>query len=474
MNIRSIRFRLTTLYGGLLVILGLAFGAYCYWRLDHFLSLYLEELFSHRAERIADTLLANLERNGEAYVGTEIETRYAPEANDRFIRVTNDNGAVVYISGEPNDQSFDPQAVARPAKAQYAASARLERAGSNELLIATVPFATGQQKYLIEVGGSALPIRDVLRRFLVSFLVGLSVVLVLAIWGGFWVIKWALAPVKNITLTAEEITSHHLDKRLPVVETGDEIASLSKTLNQMIGRLDESFQIVNRFTADASHELRTPLTIIRGELETSLLDESLSENVRETIYSLIEETENLSTIVQCLLALSRLDAGSAQMERVRLNFGDLVWTTTEQMVPMAEEKHIALTAQGQGKVEVEGDRVRLKQVVVNLLDNAIKYTPAGGSVTVGLIAAEGQAQLEILDTGPGIAESDLPHVFKRFFRAEKVRVGTFEGAGLGLSIVQSICTAHGGLVKAENHANGGCRFVVQLPLAPKLSHIAPV
>jgi heavy metal sensor kinase len=468
MNIRSIRFRLTALYGGLLVILGLAFGAYCYWRLDHFLSLYLENLLSHRAERIADTLLANLDVNGEAYVGREIETRYAPEANDRFIRVTNSDGAVVYISGEPNDQSFDPKAVAKPAKPQDFASVRIEGAGSNELLIATVPFASGQQKYLIEAGGSALPIRDVLRRFLISFLVGLSVVLALAIWGGFWVIKWALAPVKNITLTAEEITSHQLDKRLPTVDTGDEIARLSKTLNQMIGRLEESFQIVNRFTADASHELRTPLTIIRGELETSLLDESLSENVRETIYSLIEETENLSTIVQCLLSLSRLDSGSAQMEKVRLSFGDLVWSTMEQMVPLAEEKHVALTAQGEGKVEVEGDRVRLKQVVVNLLDNAIKYTPADGSVTVGLNVSGGQAQLEILDSGPGIAESDLPHVFKRFFRAEKVRLGTFEGAGLGLSIVQSICTAHGGLVKVENRANGGCRFVVQLPLAAKV------
>ena len=231
--------------------------------------------------------------------------------------------------------------------------------------------------------------------------VGLIVVLALAIWGGFLVIKWALAPVKKITATAEEITLHHLDKRLPIVETGDEIASLSKTLNQMICRLDESFQSVNRFTADASHELRTPLTIIRGELETSLLDKSLSENVRETIYSLIEETENLSKIVQCLLSLSRLDSGSAQMERVRLNLADLVSTITDQMVPLADEKHVTLTSQAQGLVEVEGDRVRLKQVVVNLLDNAIKYTPEGGRVTVGVNVSDRRAQLEISDTGPG-------------------------------------------------------------------------
>ena len=233
----------------------------------------------------------------------------------------------------------------------------------------------------------------------------------------------------------------------------------------MICRLDESFQSVTRFTADPSHELRTPLTIIRGELETSLLDESLSEKVRETIYSLIEETENLSKIVQCLLSLSRLDSGSAQMERVRLNLADLVSTITDQMIPLADEKRVVLTAKAQGRVEVEGDRVRLRQVVVNLLDNAIKYTPEGGRVTVGVNVSDRQAQLEISDTGPGIPASDLPHVFERFFRADPGRFGTIEGAGLGLSIVQSICAAHGGLVKAENDANGGCRFVVQLPLA---------
>jgi heavy metal sensor kinase len=465
MNTRSLRFRLTAWYSGILVVLGLAFGAYCYWRLDHFLAVYVTELFSHRAERIASTLLANVGWSGQAYLGREIETRYAPEANDRFIRITTSDGSVVYISGEPYDQSFAPEEVPSPAKSLSGVSSGIVHAGRHDLLIATVPLVTGDQKYWIEVGGSAKPIKSVLRRFLVSFLIGLFVVLALAIWGGFWVIKWALAPVKIITATAQEITSHHLDKRLPVVETGDEIASLSKTLNQMICRLDESFQSINRFTADASHELRTPLTIIRGELETLLLDKSLSHNVRETIYSLVEETEHLSRIVECLLSLSRLDAGSAQMERVRLNLADLVSSTTDQMAPLADEKHVTLTSRAHGLVEVEGDRVRLKQVVVNLLDNAIKYTPEGGRVTVGVNVSDRRAQLEISDTGPGISDRDLPHVFERFFRADRIRLGTIEGAGLGLSIVQSICTAHGGVVKAENHANGGCRFTVKLPLA---------
>ena len=153
------------------------------------------------------------------------------------------------------------------------------------------------------------------------------------------------------------------------------------------------------------------------------------------------------------------------MERIRLNLADLVSTTTDQMAPLADEKHVTLTAPAQARVEVVGDRVRLKQVVVNLLDNAIKYTPEGGTVTVGVNVSDRGAQLEVSDTGPGISDNELPHVFDRFFRADGIRLGTIEGAGLGLAIVRSICTAHGGSVKAENNAKGGCRFIVQLPLA---------
>jgi heavy metal sensor kinase len=472
MNIRSIRFRLAAWYGSLLVLLAVVFGAYCYWRLNDFLTFQLKEVFSHRAKSIANSVLAEIEQSGKDYVRSEIEARYSPAANDRFIRVTDGSGIALYTSGEPNDQSFDPKNVAWPSNALSALSTRIEHVGNHDLLIAAVPIVKGQHRYVIEVGGSTSLIEDVLRKFLVSMLIGLSVTIVAAIWGGVWLIKCALAPVKKITLTAEAITFHHphkslpIDKRLPIVKTGDEIESLSKALNQMISRLEESFRSVNRFTADASHELRTPLTIIRGELETSLLDKSLSMNVRETIYSLIEETENLSKIVQSLLSLSRLDAGSAQMEHIRLNFADLVSTTAEQMAPLAEDKHITLATEAEGRVEVEGDRVRLKQVVANLLDNAIKYTPEGGIVKVGVNVSDRRAQLQVSDTGPGISERDLPYVFDRFFRGDRTRLATkIEGAGLGLSIVQSICNAHGGSVEVKNYANGGCRFIVQLPLA---------
>jgi hypothetical protein len=158
MNTRSIHFRLTAWYCGLLVVLGLAFGAYCFFRLDYFLSLYLTEIFSSRAKRIADTLLRNVEQTGDAYVRSEIEARFAPESNNRFIRVTRGDGLVIYLSGQPNDQSFDPKDIAQPSKALSNVSARIEHVGSNDLLISAVPFVTDGQKYVIEVGESALPI----------------------------------------------------------------------------------------------------------------------------------------------------------------------------------------------------------------------------------------------------------------------------------------------------------------------------
>jgi signal transduction histidine kinase len=219
----------------------------------------------------------------------------------------------------------------------------------------------------------------------------------------------------------------------------------------------------SRFTADASHELRTPLTIMRGELETLLLDKSTPPEVAEALNSLFEETVRLSKIVEGLLSLSRLDTGEARMQRVKLNLSELAETTAEQMCLLAEEKKIKLAFETNGRVAVEGDPSKLKQVLVNLIDNAIKYTPAGGEIRLSVENSNGRAQLHVADTGPGIPEAALPHVFDRFYRADEVRSREVEGAGLGLSIVQSICIAHGGTITVKNLKGGGCCFTVELP-----------
>jgi heavy metal sensor kinase len=277
-------------------------------------------------------------------------------------------------------------------------------------------------------------------------------------------VRRALQPVEKITRTAERITQHNLSERLPVSQTGDELERLSLALNRMIGRLDEAFQNSRRFVADASHELRTPLTILRGELENLAEDPQLDAESRDRVASLLEEVERLSKIVEQLFTISRLDAGEAQTDWSRLDLSELARTTAEQMSLLAEDKDIAIACNANQPVLVEGDRSRLKQIVVNLLDNAIKYTPAKGAIQLRVASANGHAILEVADNGPGIPPDALPHVFERFYRVDQARSTNSESAGLGLSIVKSICLAHGAEVEAESTFGKGSRFRVKLPL----------
>jgi heavy metal sensor kinase len=464
MNTRSIGFRLTLLYAGLLFVVGLAFAAYSYFSLSDYLSWDLGQLMSHRATQIADRLVSKIEQNGDDFVRNEIEARYAPELNDRFVRITRDTGSVVYTSGLPNDHSFDPSKIRPPVKLSQDGTVVIESRDKNELLIAAVSVVSGQHHYTIEAGASRASMELALGRFLLTLSIGLPIVLGVATAGSFLAIKGALAPVKKIRLHAESITLKDLSERLAAIDSRDEIAELANTLNQIISRLEHSFRAASRFTADASHELRTPLTIISGELERLINDPTVPQPIRESLISLLEETEQLVKIVQSLLTLSRLDTGNAQTENVKFDLAELASNTAEQFVPVASEKQLSLSYHVPEPVEIQGDRVRLKQVIVNLLDNAIKYTPSGRKVDLRVEARDKRACLTVSDNGGGIPESELPYVFDRFFRGTYTRMQSPDGTGLGLSIVQSVCAAHGGDVTVENLKTGGCRFQVVLPL----------
>ena len=274
----------------------------------------------------------------------------------------------------------------------------------------------------------------------------------------------SLQPVDEITERAEGITSTNLSERLPVIRTGDELERLSSALNRMITRLDEAFQHVNRFSADASHELRTPLTILQLELEGIAHNHALSPALAEQIGSALEETHRMSRIVESLLTISRLDAGEARLDRSPLNLAALVDSTATEMKILAQEKALALRAFAESAVWVEGDRTRLQQVVVNLIDNAIKYTSEGGSIEVRVRREQTTAILEVADNGPGIPAYALPHVFERFYRVDKARSRTTGGAGLGLSIVKAICAAHGGEIHVSSAVGSGSCFRVEFPL----------
>jgi heavy metal sensor kinase len=462
-NTRSLRFRLVVWYAGWLTILFVVFGVFVYLSLRHHLSTSLQEALARRPRQVAD-LISRLQLEGPA-LGERIQSRFAPEANNRFTRVTID-GAIVYVSGDPADHSFDPEAVPPPSpKGAPEAFAKRRLADGTELFVATFRTTLNGKTLVIEEGSAPAPVEATLRAWVVGLVAGLGVLIAGAVAGGFLLVQRSLEPVDRITRSAEQISSRNLSERLPIPDTRDELERLSIALNNMIRRLDDAFQQTRRFLADASHELRTPLTMMHAEFEAILAKTENQREVRDLAASGLEEVERLRKIVETLFALSRLEAGEALERFAPFNLAEVAATTTEQMCLLAEDKNISMRCRASNEVTVEGDRGRLKQLIVNLLDNAIKYTPSGGSINIRVIARADTAVLEVADDGIGIPAEALPRVFDRFFRADKARSRELGGAGLGLSIVKSICTAHGGRVFVESKEGAGSRFIVELPLA---------
>jgi heavy metal sensor kinase len=473
MNVRSIRFQLTAWYAVLLNVVFVLLGGLMVLSLEHHLKANLGDSQVVRARQLADTLLVRIGQTGEEYVINQIKAVYAPEIIGRFIRITRDQGRVLYVSGQPKDQSFDPIEVPPLVRASQARAFWYEQSlpGNRNLIIGSMKFQAPDGKmFLVEVGAPTAPIRVTIDRFKLQLLVGLPIVIGLAVGGGYLLVGRALAPVDQIAAKAAQITQHNLSERLPVARTADELERLSMALNHMIRRLEEALLNSKRFIADASHELRTPLTVLRGEMEALVRNSGLAPELRESLGSLLEEVERLGSIVEGLLAISRLDAGEAQANWVQFDLAKLVATTADQMSLLAEDKGISVSCEASQPVLVQGDPARLKQVVVNLFDNAVKYTPEKGKIQLRVAMVNDRALLELADTGIGIAPEALPRIFDRFFRVDTARSRDQGGAGLGLAIVKSICTAHQGQVEVSSQPGQGSSFRVLLPLISSKDH----
>lgn len=465
MNTRSLSFRLVTWYAGLLTLVFVLLGALTIVLLREYLQANVLDTQERRARQIADTLVAAVSRTGESAIGREVADLYAPEENERFIRITRADGHVVYISGKPRDGSFDPSEVPALSAVRAGDLQRKVDLPAGSMLIAALPYAVGDAAYVVEVGVSSARTDETVRQVLLMLVIGLPIAVTVAVTGGFVLVRRALRPVDNLSQKAAAITQHNLSERLPVVRTGDELERLSLSLNVMISRLEDAINSSKQFVADASHELRTPLAVLRGEIENLAQDIELKPQTRETLGSALEEVDRLAEIVEGLLALSRLDTGEAHSQWVKFDLAELVTTTADQMSLLAEDKNITVACDSASRVMIEGDQARLKQVVVNLLDNAIKYTPNGGRIKLKIAQEDGDAVLDIADDGIGIPSEALPHVFKRFFRVDGSRSRDQGGAGLGLSIVKSICDAHGARVEVRSTPGQGSLFRIRQPLA---------
>ena len=466
MNPRSIKFRLVAWYAGLLTVVFVVLCALLYLDLRNFLESGFRDTQARRARQLATGMLSHVKQTGELAVVGQIKDWYAPESNDRFIRIRRADGTLVYLSDAPKDGSFDPAEVPLfrpPQEAESSFTQKLSRGST--LLIARLNFkSAGNPDYFVEFGELLDPVERMLNHLFLQLALGLPLAVGIIAAGGYWLVYRALRPVERITHAAEQITQMNLSERLPVTHSGDELERLSVALNRMIERLDVAFQNSKRFAADASHDLRTPLTILRGELESLVEDPHQNEELRGRLAGLLEEAIHLSKIVEQLFTLTQLDNGESRNEWTRFDLAELARTTADQMILLAEDKKITLTCAAEKPVFVQGDRSRIKQVIVNLLDNAIKYTPAQGLVRMRVEAVNGHAVLEVADSGIGIPPEALPHVFERFYRVDKTRSAEAESAGLGLAIVKSICAAHGAEVEVFSIPNAGSRFTVNMPL----------
>jgi signal transduction histidine kinase len=295
------------------------------------------------------------------------------------------------------------------------------------------------------------------------FQVGLPAVL-LGLLGGWWLTRRALAPVKNLTDAATKIHERNLRDPLPRTRNGDELDQLTKVFNDSLARLDDSFKRIHEFTLHASHELKTPLTVMCGEAEIASRDELLPPAERERAASQLDELRRLARIVDGLTLLAKADAGqiTLAMEPVRLD--ELVHDNFADAQILAEPQGVQVELAACEEITVRGDRHRLRQLLLNLADNAVKYNQPKGGIIMSLLKSADMAQFTITNTGAGIPPEILPRVFDRFFRGDPAHSQAVDGCGLGLSIAQWIVSAHNGMIKIESATMKPTTVTVRLPV----------
>ncbi len=326
-----------------------------------------------------------------------------------------------------------------------------------------VDFRSHKVRGVVQVGTSLEFVRESMRNLLVVFFVlGPSLLFVAAV-VGFFLAGKALKPIREISQTTRHITVNNLDERITVPVTRDDIGQLAATINGMLDRLSLSFQKITQFTADASHELRTPLTIMQGELEIALRGERSVDEYLETLGSCLEEVERMATIVNDLLLLSKSDMGQEVLNFEPVDMQLMVNNLLSHFQILADEHQINLGSDVDEVETIYGDQLRLRQMLVNLLSNAIRYTPAGGRIRVSLKNVENGIEVAVADTGIGIPEDAIPRIFDRFYRADKARSRQYGGSGLGLSIVKWIVEAHNGSISVDSIVGEGSVFRVFLP-----------
>jgi heavy metal sensor kinase len=456
---RSLRWRLTGWYVLVLVGVLLVFSAGTYVAARAALMENFDEVLVDQASFVAQAI--DIE-DGIPELKQEVLLS-GHRNDDHFTRLYASNGMLIF--DDTTDGPHVPDLPTTIASALRGEKSLLQvEAAADTLRVATFPILhEGQIVGALQVGVSLADIEHTLHILLLVLLVGVPITVLLASGGGLFLANRALAPIDAITRAAQRISAENLSGRIGLAGPDDEVGRLAQTFDIMLARLEEAFSRQRQFAADASHELRTPLTAIIGQIDVALGWPDSVEYYRATLVGVREQAQRLARLASDLLFLARADAQPAPSAIEPINLGNLLPAMVTQLEPLAAERRqtIAVTPPAAGVVY--GNEDQLIRMFLNLLDNAIRYTPPGGRITLGCTRANGTIRISISDTGTGIAPEHLPRVFDRFYRVDRGRSRAQGGSGLGLAIAQSIAQMHGGQIIVESQIGKGSTFTVALP-----------
>ena len=463
----SIRARLTLWYTGLLTVTLLLLGGVTYGLMVRS----LDRDVDNALRKIAQVLSVQARKEAAAIFPTNMDDVFRRffgfSPHDRYVQMLDPRGQ--------RDPRLPPRSTKTlPFSPQAQANVRrglptfetIDGVVDYPVRLLTMPVHDNANRLInvVQVGLSLKNSYETRRHFVRILALVFPIALLLAAGGGWLLAHRALTPVDQMTTAAQRIGAERLAERLEETGTGDELDRLATTLNAMLSRLDDAFRQIRQFSADASHELQTPLTILKGELEVALRSPRSPEAYQHILESALEEIDRIAVLVDGLMLLARADAGVLRMDHQPVELHQLIHEVYGQTKVLANTKSVTLSLGTIEPVVIQGDYERLRRLLLNLIDNGIKYTPAGGQVTLSLRQCDEWVLLDVTDTGIGLFPTEQDRIFQRFYRTDSARNQGASGSGLGLCIAHSIANAHGGAIDLESTPGQGSTFTVRLPL----------
>ncbi len=460
-----IKWKLTLWYGGILALILVTFssGVYIYFKnslqksIDTKIKSIAEVLASSMTETHNQSLFGNFERY--------LENALGKKPKGKFIQIIDASGK---IGARLNDLE---------AEAVPVSFVTLEKALKGEIVYETIETARPRLRMItmpilenkkiisiVQVGSSLEEFEDTMKRLLIIMIISIITSISVTIVVGYFMAKKTMKPVDQIRRAAVNISSNNLDERIDIKGRKDELGRLAETFNAMISRLKDSFQRINQFSIDVSHELKTPLTILKGETELALRKERTNEEYKRSMQSNLEEIDRMSRIIDDLLLLSKTETKDIGMNLEKVDLRDLLADVCMNMKLFGENKGVEIVVKELEDIRLVGDELKLRRMITNVVENAIKYGHRGGHVIVSSYKQNGFACVNVEDDGPGISPGDIKYIFDRFYRADRSRKRA-SGSGLGLSISKWIAEAHKGSIDVQSRPAAGSVFTIKLPMS---------